>query len=393
MDAGSTLPPGNSPNLVLTHPTPEEKQATWKLNGQAWRGTMDISTYVRREAHLEDQAFTRDGGITFWILVDTTLPPNARSILASCETFRKKALIARENNEVEQITSHGIGSVFCNPEYRGRGYAQRMIKELGMMLEHWQQKNGERTSFTVLYSDIGKQQTFYSRMGWQAFSSSHISLPAKGSPGLSYSARYLRAEDLPEFCKTDEKWLRRELGQVQRSDSKIFVALVPDAKTIQWHHAREEFAGQELLGRFPELKGAWAKTATGDQVWCIWTRTFGSSGAGNTLDILRFVIEGDQIFREGKKHHVDCNYLNKPKIEAAAVVLRAAQLEAYRWNMDRVHVWNPTTMTLLAAQEVEASTQMIDRDQESITSLRWHGLDPQEVGKVEWISNEKYGWC
>ena len=156
VNASSELPLADSPNLALLHPTPEEKQLTWKLNGQAWRGSMNIETYLRREVHLENQVFTRDGGVTFWILVDTSLPPNARPILSSCESLRKRALIRRGNSKVEETISHGIGSVFCNPEYRGRGYARRMIKELGEKLDHWQQKIGQRASFTVLYSDIGK---------------------------------------------------------------------------------------------------------------------------------------------------------------------------------------------------------------------------------------------
>lgn len=156
MNAISRLPPSDSSDLALVHPTYEEKQATWRLNGEAWRGPMDITAYLRREAHLENQAFTRDGGIAFWILVETTLPPNARPILSSCESLRKKAIIAQKNHRVKDIVSYGVGSVFCNPEYRGRGYAQRMIKELGKKLDTWQEKDGERASFTVLYSDIGK---------------------------------------------------------------------------------------------------------------------------------------------------------------------------------------------------------------------------------------------
>ena len=150
------LPPADSPNLTLLHPTPQEKLATWTLNGQAWRGSMDISTYLRREAYLENQDFTTSGGITFWILVDATLPPDARPILSSCESLRKRAVIARTNGKMAEITSHGIASVFCNPKYRRRGYTQRMITELGKKLDNWQQKDGERANFTVLYSDIGK---------------------------------------------------------------------------------------------------------------------------------------------------------------------------------------------------------------------------------------------
>ena len=153
--AAHDLPPSDSPNLALLHPTQEEKIETWKLNGASWRGAMTPETYFRRETHLENQAFTKLGGITFWILVDSTLAPNERPILASCESFRKPALVAR-GGIVEDVVSHGIGSVFCNPIYRKRGYAQRMMEELGKKLDTWNQQDGKRTEFTVLYSDIGK---------------------------------------------------------------------------------------------------------------------------------------------------------------------------------------------------------------------------------------------
>lgn len=153
--AAYELPSSHSPNLVLLHPTQEEKIETWKLNGASWRGTMPICTYLRRETQLENQAFTKDGGITFWILVDSTLPPNERPILGSCESFRKRALVSRAGS-LEEVVSHGIGSVFCNPDYRRRGYAQRMMEELGKKLDTWNQESGKKTDFTVLYSDIGK---------------------------------------------------------------------------------------------------------------------------------------------------------------------------------------------------------------------------------------------
>jgi len=153
----SELASSDSPNLTLTQPTPEEKEATWKVNGQAWQGSMDMPTYIRREIQLENQELTREGGITFWVLVDATLPPNARPILSSCESIRKKAVIARGGScKIMDITSHGIASVYCDPRYRRRGYAQRMINELGKRLDNWQQKDGERTNFTILFSDIGK---------------------------------------------------------------------------------------------------------------------------------------------------------------------------------------------------------------------------------------------
>lgn len=152
----TALPPSISPTLALLHPTPEEKVATWSVNGQVWRGRLPMETYLRREHYLAEQPFTRNGGITFWILVDTTQPPNARAILASCESLRKRALVTKGDGKVEEVVSHGIGSVFCNPKYRGKGYAGRMIQELARKLDTWQQADGKMADFTVLYSDIGK---------------------------------------------------------------------------------------------------------------------------------------------------------------------------------------------------------------------------------------------
>ena len=90
--------------------------------------------------------------------MDTSSPSSTRNrtILASCETLRKRALIAREGQPVQEVISHGIGSVFCDPALRGKGYARRMLSELGKMLDTWQQQDENKADFTVLFSDIGK---------------------------------------------------------------------------------------------------------------------------------------------------------------------------------------------------------------------------------------------
>ena len=153
----SNLPLSTEPTLRLVEATPEEKIQTWSLNGQSWRGALSLPTYLDRERHLAAQSLTRHGGITYWALTNPPSPQdNARVVLSTCEALRKRALVATKHREVEEVISYGIGSVFCRNEYRGRGYARRMMKELGKRLEGWGQGKGEKTKFTVLYSDIGK---------------------------------------------------------------------------------------------------------------------------------------------------------------------------------------------------------------------------------------------
>lgn len=151
------LPLSTSVSLALVHPTEAEKRATWLLNGQIWRGALSLPAYLRREEFLGNQPLTRNGGLSFWVLVDSSTPPsNPRRILASCETIRKRALIAKPGRRVEEVVSHGIGSVFCDPQFRGRGYAERMMRELGQILDTSRHEADMTIGFTVLFSDIGK---------------------------------------------------------------------------------------------------------------------------------------------------------------------------------------------------------------------------------------------
>lgn len=155
--SSDNLPFSTSGSIALIHPTEAERQATWLLNGQSWRGALSLPAYLRREEFLVNQSLTRDGGISFWILVDNSASPSTpRRILASCETIRKKAFIAKPGRRVKEVVSHGVGSVFCDPQLRGRGFAGRMMRELGQRLDAWQQEAETTTNFTVLFSDIGK---------------------------------------------------------------------------------------------------------------------------------------------------------------------------------------------------------------------------------------------
>lgn len=238
---------------------------------------------------------------------------------------------------------------------------------------------------------------FYSRFGWEAFPSSHIAFPStRSEKTIELSrARPLRAADLEKLCSLDEQSLRAYIARdIPRKKTRV--ALIPDLQTMQWHHAREEFAGNEMLGREPDIKGAHVECEDASQVWCIWTRTFGSTEAGNTLNILRFYVEGEEdIVREeleAADDLTDIKSIDQAKVHGAAAVLQAAQAEAARWDMKDIQIWNPSQTVVLAARQIEPSTELIHRDDESIASLRWHG-EPEDRTKVEWVGNEKYGWC
>lgn len=379
------LPPGTSPTLALVHPTEEELQLQFRLNGSEWRGALTLDAYLRREAVLSSQELTRNGGITYWILIDTAvhnaLDPSSpnRLPLASCETYRKRALVWRDG-KVEETIAHGVGSVFCAQHLRKRGYAARMMAEVGKALQTHQ--TGEKEClFSVLFSDIGKG--FYKNHGWEPFRSSHVSIPGLVSDvreGLP-TPRPLYEEDLEELCRADEKIIRKKLERTPGSN--IAVAILPDIQTIRWHHAREDFVGHELHGKAPKVKGAIIGTEEGKRIWCYWTRMWYNSdptqAKGNTLHILRLVVE------DGREEDAE---------DAIASLMALAQREAEEWKMEEVETWNPSPATVAAAQKLHPSAKVVDRDTESIASLRWYPPHTGNIAEsIDWVANEKHGWC
>lgn len=152
---------------------------------------------------------------------------------------------------------------------------------------------------------------------------------------------------------------------------------------VEWHHAREEFVANELFGKAPYVKGATA-TVNGQSVHAVWTRVFGNATPGqtegNTMHILRIVVEDEDLDIESEDFHPN-------HIAGIAAVLRLAQKEAHEWHMEEIELWNPHPRTLIAAQSVDSSAELIDRDAESIASLKWYGGSDESV---TWLENEKY---
>ncbi|KAJ4326078.1 hypothetical protein N0V94_000240 [Neodidymelliopsis sp. IMI 364377] len=292
------LPTGDSSTLSLVHPTEEEQLIQSKLNGTEWRGALSPSAYLRREATLSQQALTKEGGITYWILIDTAL----------------------KNNPLE-------------PD-----------------------------------------------------SGTRLPLASSNLP----TARPLYAGELPELCKIDEELIKESLKSRAKS-SKTAVALIPDIETAQWHHAREEFVGQEVHGRVPKIKGAIVGDEVGKRVWCYWTRVWYNEDPavikGNTMHILRLVVEEDVLgsnkASEGEGHAA-----------AIAALLALAQREAEEWKTEHVEVWSPSASVLAGARVLDKSAEVIERDSESIASLLWYPEhEGSAIDSIDWTSNEKYAWC
>ncbi len=191
---------------------------------------------------------------------------------------------------------------------------------------------------------------------------------------------------------------------------KVRVALIPDVKTMAWHHAREEFLSKELRLRSPDIKGAIVGDKAGERAWIIWTRTWNDDphnepSKKNVLYVLRIVVEeGVYTVRANFRDHGETpeNGCSPQLVNGAgygkavqylASLLVAAQQEAARSFLAEVQAWNPTPTIVQAAKLACPSVDaIVDRDTDSIASLKWFGPG-EALEEVEWIANEKYGWC
>ena len=61
------------------------------------------------------------------------------------------------------------------------------------------------------------------------------------------------------------------------------------------------------------------------------------------------------------------------QVLAATSVIQSARLEAAKWGMDDVQLWNPTSLTVLAAKKIDPFAEIVERADDSIASLRWQG--------------------
>ncbi|KAK7756749.1 hypothetical protein SLS62_001192 [Diatrype stigma] len=359
------LPDATSETLVLTRPTDEEKRRTWTLNYREWGGALSLDQYLQREPYVTTIPLSRDGGMAHWILTTQaqgttasppSLSPSPRPVLASCESIRKRVLVARpppsprgggggsggsdadDGAQVTEAIGYGIGSVYTYPECRGRSYAKRMLKELGVALKKAQpgtRDDGAAAATTTakagagggqeasrggqdpgsgsgsglgsepqvvcsaLWSDIGKR--FYASKGWHPFPSVHVSFPASSNssitnpnPNPRVALEPITYANLASLAALDEAQLRRRLARTAARTGRTAFAFAPDHDALRWHLYRDGFVAafvhggaaaeeeEESAAAAPpgemKTKGVVATTAASGEekrrVWAVWARNY-----------------------------------------------------------------------------------------------------------------------
>lgn len=214
--------------------------------------------YVVEAQYLATVPLAENGGMTTWILVEKNRLPNQRQILCSCESFRKRSLTSDRKGNVQEGLVHGVASVFCPPEYRGRGYGARFMKELAQALREWQPDHGKSIG-SVLYSDIGKE--YYARLGWPPNPRNwHFVLPSVTMEN-PVAARLIPESELESLCRRDEEMVWKAMATP--STARKRVVILPDLDHMAYPEGglryrlyfRKEGRGERGNRRYPWQAG------------------------------------------------------------------------------------------------------------------------------------------
>ncbi|KAI1011063.1 hypothetical protein LB504_002448 [Fusarium proliferatum] len=378
MASTEALPPVTSPSLILTNPTSSERELIWKGTQPHWGAALSMEDYIAREYDNLEAPLARDGGVTSWILTDGDKEPGERPLLSSCETYNKRAFVRTKDGKARDGTAHGVASVFTFPEYRGKGYARKMLSLIADELKSRQQKNEGAADFSVLWSDVGPK--FYQTVGWEPFKSTYLEFPVtETEPITDSSLKPIALDDIPDLADRDEQLLRDRISK----SSQVSAAVVPDITTIKWHIHRENFMCKHIFSRTPTVHGALytPPDAPSSRIWALWTCSFYGmldQPEKNVVRVLRLVIEDESISDETLARGIQA-------------IASFVQKEAKEWRCSKVEVWNPEDRVRRVTEGIQSlGAKFIVRENSNIASLNWFNGSDQEV---DWIANERFAWC
>lgn len=396
----SQLPHVDDPSVVLDIASADEHRQAWTATHPPWGHGLTLEQYIGREECLLASPLARDGGLTPWILTDSSSSSSGgvapRPILSSCETLKKRAIVADPEGVVTDVTAHGVASVFTSPAYRSRGYAGRMMALLGAELARQQESQPGAAGFSVLFSDIGPK--FYAKSQWMPMGNTHIEFPAAettAAPPGSSSNNITEIHDshLPALTARDEQLLRAQLAKPLEQGGTFRAAILPDFNTLEWQYRREDHMLRHFHGRTPSVRGALytpppVNGAGGGEkrrVWGLWARKLYGGAEGHpvytVLHFLRLVVEDEAATSD------------EELTAALEGIMAVAQREAADVQCRTIEIWSPSARVLAAFRERLPRLQgkVVERDSDNLASLRWFG--PGSVENVEWVANEKFEWC
>jgi hypothetical protein len=160
------------------------------------------------------------------------------------------------------------------------------------------------------------------------------------------------------------------------------IGFLPTFDQATWHFASEEYVANKLFklkDQVPSTKGAMSSSG---EIWCYWLHDFNA----DALRLLRLVLPCDGVV-----------LLDKEKLSGQLVeVFQAAIVEASRWNLKELTIWDPHPHLLRVLETMTGIEFDVGKEiRLNIPCVRWRmGAGPVDDREgVEWLCRQMYPWC
>lgn len=387
----------------------KEIQENHGANYLEWGRGLTKEQYLAREQHLGSQPPCQNKNISYWRLEILDEATGEWKMASSCETLNRPAFYKVKGKPVQETTSISIGAVFTPEEYRGKGYARKLLNHVieqfdikdGDFKHHFESLNDEQfqNSFSVLWSDVGH---YYDSFGYKLSTNLELVIPLTSEPikeKLDSKIEWFTEDDVAKFSDADQKQFMDDLDHLTEQDGIPRAVIKPSKEVHQMTHARAHFVApllrSHLVDKKPEEITKKIKTveyfgAKCGPVQMLWTQDIGN----NKLNVIRVMVDSQ----------VRDSIAPKQVLESIVALLEAAAHDAKKWELSKITMWAQDLpfKPKLSLQEVRdawnakhgdtESGKLSDRE-DSWPMMRPHG-GRKEDGKVQQqlVFDGKYAW-
>lgn len=316
--------------------SPEEIRDTRAFSHLEWGAFLSIEDYNHREEVVLGNTPMCKNRLKSWGLY---IEDGTR--VAACETLERPSLVQKKGEQVKSTSTFSIGAVFTPKQFRGKGYASVMMRQMASGIPYKPTLSDaeiikatgvsevdQSLRSTPLWSDVG---TFYEKFGWMGTTDLQYVFHAdetatqngvnghsngtnghsngingtNGTNGHSSSVKYLSEDDVYPLADAEAANFISDFEKFPfKGDYKC--GIVPDRTVYEWHFARAKFLAK--FANVPEPKAYGAQI--GDS-WMAWHHMYNA----RELVILRVKLAKAEdlveLIAAAKKHLADDGYSNQ----------------------------------------------------------------------------------
>lgn len=362
-------------NLKLELVTDQEIiDYTTSQSSDTWKGRLSVEEYVQKQYHTTNSALASQDpkkftGLFVFVFKNLDLPDTDKfsQIVSSCETMNRMAYIVKDG-EIKELVAPCIGSVYCIPDHRKRGYTAKMIDALN---RYWEERLPNE-SFMFLYSEIGE---YYSRVGYKSFEVPVHKIKFKDNFQPTESKepnQFLRYEQYGDLISKFGENLREDLLKQSQNETKVIYSASPYLSQFTWFHIRDIYDASKIRKDVENPMGNNFGAMLDEDNYVIWNHEWNGHG-------LAFVK------------------LQVTSLENLKTLFQISAKECKEFQLEELYFWNTTIPEPFRAkfreylQNLGESSTEFDLENGSVSAIR--PLDEKIRDDVDYIWEQNEKWC